>query len=100
MNKGIAITTILTLVVGIVVVGIIIYLVYTYVLTPVIPENECRALAVSWCTQCGMNWTTTIKASTNLQNCASTYFSSGAPSSNWQCNNANSKTWCKAFIPV
>ena len=101
MNKGIAVTTILTLVVGIVVVGIIIYLVYTYVLTPVIPEQDCRAMAISWCTSCrtanGGNWTLDVKPEpfSTLKVCAKTYFTE-IPGG--KCK--NNQNWCKNFIPV
>ena len=52
MSKGIAIQTILYLLVGILVVGIVIYMVYTYLLGPFPDEQECRSMAITWCTAC------------------------------------------------
>ena len=94
MSKGIAIETILYLLVGILVVGIVIYLVYTYVVGSPIGEQECRSMAITWCTGCKNSMTgqvsaagdpctddwsaagcpTGITATTQLQNCANNYF--------------------------
>jgi len=52
MSKGIAIQTILYLLIGVLVVGVVVYLVYTYIMSPVLPETQCRAIATSWCTSC------------------------------------------------
>ena len=52
MSKGIAIETILLLLVGIIVVGVIVYLVYTYATGKTLSAYECRAKMVSWCTNC------------------------------------------------
>jgi hypothetical protein len=52
MSKGIAIETILYLLIGVLVVGIVIYLVYTYVFNPIPDMTQCRALATTWCTSC------------------------------------------------
>lgn len=71
MSKGIAISTILYLLVGVLVVGIVIYLVYTYVMNPILPETQCRALATSWCTNCKtVDWAVTGPgASDDLEDC-------------------------------
>ncbi len=52
MSKGIAINTILYLLIGVLVVGVVVYLVYTYIMSPVLPETQCRSIATSWCTSC------------------------------------------------
>ena len=54
MSKGIAIQTILLLLVGTIVAVIIIYLVYTYTSTTALSAKECEARFISWCTQCSM----------------------------------------------
>lgn len=91
MNKGIAIQTILYLLIGVLVVGVIVYLVYTYVMNPVLPETQCRVLGTSWCTSCMTgNWSSTgPTASADLQACGGTYWT--APT--WtDCSTA--KTFC------
>jgi len=52
MTKGIAIQTILMLLVGILVVGIIVYVVYRYFVGAPLGEQECRARLTSWCSSC------------------------------------------------
>jgi len=52
MSKGIAIRTILLLVVGIIVAGILIYLVYSYTTGVTLSAYECRAKMINWCTNC------------------------------------------------
>jgi hypothetical protein len=67
MSKGIAIETILYLLIGVLVVGIVVYLVYTYVFNPVPEMTQCRALATTWCTSCKtMSWTGGPKAPKEL----------------------------------
>ena len=77
MSKGIAIRTILLLLVGTVVAAIIIYLVYTYTQTPGLSAQECRARLISWCTGCvasatsPTSWSTTVTmASQFITDCA------------------------------
>jgi len=79
MSKGIAISTILYLLVGVLVVGIVVYLVYTYVMNPILPETQCRALATSWCTSCSaVDFTGGPDASSDLQGCAGEYWTAPA----------------------
>jgi len=102
MSKGIAIETILYLLVGILVVGIVIYLVYTYVIGAPIGEQQCRSMAITWCTGCknanGGDWTQDVGtlATDDLGTCAGKYFS-GFPASK-KCVDA--ETFCSTFIPV
>jgi hypothetical protein len=98
MSKGIAVRTILTLIVGIVVVGLVVFLVYTYLLTPAIPEQDCRAMAISWCTTCKtVDWTSGPAPSETLQECARTYFSE-IPEPERGCE--GKENWCSTFIPT
>jgi hypothetical protein len=55
MSKGIAIQTILLLLVGVIVVGIIVYLVYLYTKNPVLGQIQCMGVATSWCTSCKLS---------------------------------------------
>ena len=52
MSKGIAIQTILLILIGVIVVGIITYLVYTVMMTPTLSTKECETRFFSWCTYC------------------------------------------------
>jgi len=107
MKKGIATETILLLLLGILIVGILVYLLYKYVFSPVLPEQVCRSRATSWCTLCknayGSSFTCTdidgdgdvdcyVPAGQDLKDCASEYFP-GMPD---ECDGAG--TWCAAFI--
>jgi hypothetical protein len=98
-NKGIAVNTILMLLVGIIVVGIIIILVYKYVLGPQLGEPECKAKAISWCSDCkNAGWIDTAPTmSTELQTCADKFYMGR---NGFTCRgplDAN-KIWCTGFI--
>lgn len=59
MRKGIAIQTILLLVIGVLVAGIVIFMVYRYASSSVISEGECQARLSEICTLCkNGNWNT------------------------------------------
>jgi len=78
MTKGIAIQTILMLLVGILVVGIVVYMVYRYMFSPGLSQNECRAQLVSWCTTCKTaGWTGGFDLGSTLSTCTNNYFGSG-----------------------
>ena len=55
MSKGIAIQTILLLVVGILVVGIVVYMVYRFTTGSTLSKYECQSRVVSWCTRMRMS---------------------------------------------
>ena len=103
MSKGIATQTILLLLIGIVVAGILIFLVYRYLIGAPLSQEECRARAISWCTTCKNfqdanskpNWDAPDGPSFGgeLNTCATTYFT-GQPSA---CN-SGAKSWCAGFI--
>jgi hypothetical protein len=93
MSKGIAIQTILMLLVGILVVGIVVYMVYRYMFSPQLGINECRARLVTWCTTCATaGWKGGLELGTDVANCASQYFAytivSGVDCSDQIGNNA------------
>jgi hypothetical protein len=118
MKKGIATETILLLLLGILVVGILVYLLYKYVFNPVLPEEMCKSRATSWCTLCKNAYSdfqchdTTqppdgipdcyVPVGKDLSDCASEYFS-GIPKHcvdagvNVECCDG-AKNWCAAFI--
>jgi len=57
LNKGIAIQTILLLVVGIIVVSVIVYLFYSVTTGSTLSSTQCMSRVISWCTQCKFrNW--------------------------------------------
>jgi hypothetical protein len=67
MSKGIATQTILLLLVGILVVGILIYMVYRTVMNPQISEEECKARWISQCVMCkNANWENTAAPPSSL----------------------------------
>ena len=52
MAKGIAIQTILMLAIGVLVVGILGYMIYRYTSGSVLSDTECHAMLSQWCQQC------------------------------------------------
>ena len=99
MTKGIAVQTILMLLVGILVVGIIVYMVYRYFVGAPLAMEECRARAITWCTACkNVNWGLTAAGpsitGTDLETCANQHF----PTAPTGCDTA--QAWCSAFIPT
>jgi hypothetical protein len=107
MRKGIATETILLLLIGIVVAGILIFMVYRYLISAPLSQEECKARLITWCTGCRMACTgdwTSINCGTYPGNdvgsdtgCAKKYF--GFPIDDTaKCK--GHKTDCSAFIPV
>ncbi len=79
MSKGIAIQTILYLLIGVLVVGIVVYLVYSYVMNPMLPETQCRTLATAWCTSCStVDWTGGPGAPSDVVTCGANYWTAPA----------------------
>ena len=96
--KGIAIETILLLLLGILVVGILVFLLYKYVFNRVLPLNLCASMAINWCTLCKNAYPDFtcdpcyVPVGNDLKTCASEYFP-GIPD---ECDGAGN--WCAAFI--
>jgi len=68
--KGIAIQTILLLLVGILVVGIIVYLVYSYTRSSTLSKTECLSIVTNWCTTCMVsNWNENIDCPQDVKDC-------------------------------
>ena len=111
MTKGIAIQTILMLLVGMLVVGIIVYMVYRYFVGAPLGEQECRARITSWCSQCKiMDFASNgVPMTQSLAECVVKYFGDAA----WDnancdgaghycdCNDRDPQTrnLCAAFTP-
>jgi hypothetical protein len=76
MRKGIAVNTILMMLVGIVVVGVIIYLVYKSLTNPSLSDEQCRSRLISQCMICrNMNWVSDVLVPSELLNdCAKGIF--------------------------
>ncbi len=109
MSKGIAIETILYLLLGIIVVGIIVYLVYTYSSGGQLSEQQCRSNIINWCTGCSVaNWAdvSSKDATSETGTCMTTYFPSGRFGTNFPvtCNRTSggipgeTETYCQTFI--
>lgn len=91
------------LLVGVLVVGIVVYIAYRSFRGSGISEQECRAKLISWCSSCSLlNYTTSLQIGQELADCANDYFSSGWASTD-DCNGA-AKTraeviaLCQTFI--
>lgn len=90
MSKGIAINTILYLLLGILVVGILVYLVYTYTTSPGLDINNCRSIVTNWCNSCMIaGWPAGFSQKTSTDKeykCISSYFSAGTLKAIIDCN--------------
>jgi len=108
MNKGIAIRTILLLLIGVLVAGLLVYFTYRYFSGSALSREDCRARAISWCTGCwnAMNaagssdWTADAgpDPSEELENCVDDYYPPYDLSGATNCKGY--KTFCEAFIPM
>ena len=99
-NKGIAVRTILLLVVGVLVAGILVYMVYSYFGGSALSESDCKARLISWCTTCNMSsYNAPIKAK-EAGTCSNTYYGTGW-GEDTQCNTAGVDVpgKCNAFLP-
>ena len=91
--KGIAIQTILLLLVGTLVVGILVYATYKSTTGSPLSEYECRGRMITWCTGCrNVGWSGGSGMSSELSACAQKY---------WSISHAdcNAESDCSAFIP-
>ena len=113
MRKGIAIRTILLFLIGLVTAGIIIYYVYRTFTGSAMSQEECRSMAISWCTGCwnAMNAKGSVCAadddwddggttcevgptpSQKLQDCSEDYYTKVT-----KCE--GEKDFCSNFIPL
>lgn len=105
MSKGIATETILYLLVGILVVGILVYLIYRYAISKPLGESECRSLAVSWCTSCkivnfGQDGDGPA-APSDLKNCASVHWATVPAADEYaNCKKDTVKTFCQNIAGI
>jgi len=114
MRKGIAIRTILLFLIGLITVGIIIYYVYRTFTGSTINREECRAMAISWCTGCwnamkskgstcdlwtdaGTECDVGPDPSENLEKCATDFYQYTLTG---ETNCEGHKDFCMSFIPM
>jgi len=96
MRKGIAVRTILLLVIGILVAGILVYMVYRSFTGTTLSQEECRSRAISYCTLCyTSNWQSEIKAGAAA--CTADHFGT-TWSDTSDCTDTIVQEDCKAFI--
>jgi len=111
--KGIAVRTILLFLIGILVVALIVYLVYTTFSGTSLSQQDCRSMMVGWCTTCwtatknvgaacAANWDAAAcqvgpAASQELIDCASDYFGITITATNL-CRYYREE--CANFIPM
>jgi len=99
MSKGIATQTILLMLVGIIVVGIIIFIVYRMLTGPSLTEGECRARMITACMFCkNAGWDSTDGVPSDLTNkngCAKPGGIFEYWADNTQCNKGSMVEDCK-----
>ncbi len=81
MSKGIAINTILYLLLGVLVVGIVVYLVYTYATGSGMDIQDCRTRVQNWCNGCQIaGWPAGFGSKavdSDIGTCISDFFATG-----------------------
>jgi len=94
--KGIAIQTILVLLVGMLVAGIVIFLVYSYSTSSGLSKNECMSIIFDICTTCAKTgWDDTVTPDlTRYFNCITILYGTGA-NTNWLRDNTHCGSGCK-----
>ena len=108
-NKGIAVRTILLLVVGVLVAGVLVYIVYRNFVASSLSESDCRARIVSWCTSCKIamdseggtcpdTWGTGCEVGPSpgddVKNCENDYYKASIKGCKDQ------KSFCQGFVPL
>jgi hypothetical protein len=97
MNKGIATQTILLMLVGLIVVGILIFIVYRSIVSnPSLSEGECRARLTNYCIMCkNGGWGTGMGIPASLRtDCAKGIFAY------WSDNNCCGDTAACGWTPT
>lgn len=94
MSKGIATRTIVLLLIGILAVGILIFLIYLYMPSEQISVYECRSRLTGVCVQCKNVNFGNIAIGTNLTDKCSQYNEFSGWSGINNCNNANTEYLC------
>jgi len=93
-SKGIAIQTILLLLLGTLTVGILVYATYRSTTGSPLGEYECRGLMVSWCAGCArVGWTGGSGMSDKLKDCAQKHWG-------FSHNDCNAQNDCAGFVPI
>jgi uncharacterized membrane protein YiaA len=101
MSKGIATETIAKMLLVIIVVGIVVYIIYKYVLHSPLDEQGCAAMMSAWCGNCELTKTNAKYSggpnmTQKLWDCISNH-KLGVTAHKF-CDNA--ETDCKGFLPV
>jgi len=93
MRKGLATETIAKLLILLFVVGIVVYIIYRYVLNSPLGEQECRARMTTWCANCEFTkWQGGGSMGEKLENCAITVYK-------FATKNTCDQTECAGFLP-
>jgi len=101
MRKGIAVSTVLKFLLGLLVLVILAYIVYSIFYAPPLSEADCRAKFVSWCSSCevlsgGGDWTGGSEAGADLANCVTMHYGITLDETD-DCT--DHETDCAVFLP-
>ena len=97
MRKGIAINTILLLVVGLLVVGIIAYVVYNAFTGSGLSREDCRGRLISWCSSCSFSdYSDALTVGTSLSTACGTIYTE-VDDEDTTCE--DSEIFCSGFVP-
>jgi len=98
MGKGIAVPTILKLVIGVIVIVIVVFLIYRYVLKSPIGEQECRARMTAWCASCQLvDFAGGVQMGEELATCAKDHWDIGSGNADQDCGGQENN--CAGFLP-
>ncbi len=97
MSKGIAIRTVMLLLVGIVVIGILSYLLYRYYFTTAgqMSTHECRVRLTEVCTQCVLSGFVEIDIGSTLTTECGQYDEFSGWAGITRCDNTTTRDLCK-----
>jgi len=96
-DKAIAINTILLLVVGMIVVGVIVYLVYTFTSGPTFSVQQCKAKMIQYCTLCANTNCGDVPTPSELVDCGNNYPELSVWSDNTNCDILGTPDDCEAI---
>ncbi len=98
-DKAIAINTILLLVVGMIVVGVMVYLVYTFTSGPTMSVQQCKAKMIQYCTLCANTNCGDIPTPSELNTACANYpeLSNWGNNNNCQVGTGNTPDDCEAL---
>ena len=95
--KGYAVSTVIKILACVIALVIVVFLIYKYVLSPMMPEQACAAEMTSWCTRCKIaNFKGGPPMSDKLKEC----INKGYINSTIRKDCTHAENDCKGYLPL